>query len=187
MCGARVALLVIDWSYPPRTITPSNFSLSLSLSPSFCRLEVLAFFHSLSLSGGRKGCRSRAEIILAAFYRLLGKERERERCGNSRRFRAVIFARKKYRFHPSAFGSREFYWYVRSGCRAAVSQPPPINHYKYFGTGFPSVSPYRGYKLRRQRIPLSSRDDGSERHLFPQIYTAARKTFRSAVSNDRDG
>lgn len=185
MCGARVALLVIDWSYPPRTITPSNFSLSLS--PSFCRLEVLAFFHSLSLSlWWKKGVpfesRDNTRRVLSII-----REGERERFGNSRRFRAVIFARKKYRFHPSAFGSREFYWYVRSGCRAAVSQPPPINHYKYFGTGFPSVSPYRGYKLRRQRIPLSSRDDGSERHLFPQIYTAARKTFRSAVSNDRDG
>lgn len=161
--------------------TSLSLSLALLLPPRGSRVFPLSLF-----LWWKKGVpfesRDNTRRVLSII-----REGERERCGNSRRFRAVIFARKKYRFHPSAFGSREFYWYVRSGCRAAVSQPPPINHYKYFGTGFPSVSPYRGYKLRRQRIPLSSRDDGSERHLFPQIYTAARKTFRSAVSNDRDG
>lgn len=119
MWGPGVALLVIDWSYPPAPLlVRTSPSLSLSSVTLFLRASsrVLAFFLFFCSKEEERRRICREDFSREKLYSFRSmRERERER----------------YRFHFQRFARILLARIL--GMPSRRSKPPPINHYKYFG------------------------------------------------------
>lgn len=178
MWGPGVALLVIDWSYPPAPLlVRTSPSLSLSSVTLFLRASsrVLAFFLFFCSKEEERRRICREDFSREKLYSFRSmRERERER----------------YRFHFQRFARILLARIL--GMPSRRSKPPPINHYKYFGNWcyYSDIN----CAVKGSLCPVRGGSDDGWRSAFCQISRhdpggrkKEGKTFRSDLSRSCNG